>query len=239
MRPTAELRNDHVVLRAKLELLEGLLSLVQTTQFPLRELTSSIARRLRCHTEKEEVLLVALRDVQRGPSADITHRLPAEHADQQETLHILQGLLAKGPACPSDEVTAYGAHLIDALREHMANEEERVFPAIDRLVLVTDARNEEVSQRMRDIARHHYPEGEPAVAIRHDASPITPEMTVNHVLRVRPEARAIFERFQVDWEVDGHHCLDELYWRRGVDGEALLQALNQSTKAPHLSPSAR
>lgn len=56
---------------------------------------------------------------------------------------------------------------------------------------------------------------------------ITMSMTVNHVLKIHPKAREAFDAFKVDCETDGCHCLDELYWRRGVDVEALLQALNQ------------
>lgn len=59
----------------------------------------------------------------------------------------------------------------------------------------------------------------------------TEEMTVNHVLRVHPEAREVFRTFQVDCDADGFHCLDELYWRRGIDVAALLRALNQAETA--------
>lgn len=213
-------------MRAQLELLEGLLPRGRAASFPLRAVLQSIARRLRCHTEKEEALLKAVHRVRHGPPAE-----HAEHAEQRATLHMLRHLLAPGRAYAAEEIAVYGAHLIDGLREHMADEEERFFPAADRLL--NDAWSEEVSRRMHDIAHHHYPEGEPLVPVLPATRPIMPEMTVNHVLRVHPGARAIFERFQVDWQLDGHHCLDELYWRRGVDGEALLAALNQSDAAPH------
>ena len=232
MRPTAELRNDHLVLRAKLELLEGLLPLATTTQFPIRELVYSISRRLRCHTEKEELLLAALRDMcHPGRTAGAVNRLPDEHRDQRQTLDILEGLLAKGPACPTDPVMAYGSHLIDGLREHMAAEEEQLFPMVDRMV--NTIHEEEVTHHMHDIAQHHYPEGEPALSVGQRPAFITQEMTVNHVLWAHPETRAVFEAFHVDGKVDGHHCLDELYWRRGTDLEALLQALNQAAGTPH------
>ena len=50
--------------------------------------------------------------------------------------------------------------------------------------------------------------------------------TVNHVLHVHPEAREIFQAFQVNSQVDGCHCLDELYWRRGIDVAELLRVLH-------------
>jgi iron-sulfur cluster repair protein YtfE (RIC family) len=57
---------------------------------------------------------------------------------------------------------------------------------------------------------------------------ITETMTVNHILHLHPKARGIFRAFKVDCECDGLHCLDELYWRRGIDVTALLRQLNQS-----------
>ena len=53
-------------------------------------------------------------------------------------------------------------------------------------------------------------------------------MTVNHVLKVHPMAREVLRAFRVNDEVDGCHCLDELYWRRGIDVQALIHALNRS-----------
>lgn len=55
---------------------------------------------------------------------------------------------------------------------------------------------------------------------------ITETMTVNHVLKVHSKARNIFQTFHVDCEVEGCHCLDELYWRRGIDVTGLLRVLN-------------
>ncbi len=226
METTAQLRQDHEILRAKLALLEGLLPLAAQMQYPIRELIFSIARRLRCHTEKETVLLRVLRVACHGDPAEATRYLPEEHQDQQQTLAFLNQLLAMGSQCPAEPVATYGAHLIDGLREHMAREDAVLFPAADRAI--GEAEGQEVVMEMRAIARHHFPEGEPQLPILHLMPPIVPEMTVNHVLRIHPFARDIFRTFQVDWLIDGGHCLDELYWRRGVDVEALLHALNQS-----------
>ena len=232
MKPTTELREDHAILRAKLNLLEGLLPLARTTQFPIRDLVYSISRRLRCHTEKEEVLLAALRDVRHpGWAAGPVNRLPDEHHDQRQTLDILEHLLAQGSACPSDQVMAYGSHLLDGLREHMAAEEETLFPMVDRIV--DTPHEKEVTHHMHDIAQRYYPEGEPRMTAGRRLPIITQEMTVNHVLRAHPDTRAIFEAFHVDCEMDGLSCLDELYWRRGADLQALLQALNQAAGTPH------
>jgi PAS domain-containing protein len=56
-------------------------------------------------------------------------------------------------------------------------------------------------------------------------------MTVNHVLRVHPLARAVFRAFDIDCADEGCSSVEELAWRRGVDVEALLLALNQSLGA--------
>lgn len=62
---------------------------------------------------------------------------------------------------------------------------------------------------------------------------VTDQMTVNHVLKVVPQARDVFSRFGVETTRDGCHCLDELAWRRGVDVNALLDALaDLGTDAP-------
>ena len=60
---------------------------------------------------------------------------------------------------------------------------------------------------------------------------ITETMTVNHILRMWPEARAVLGRLKIDCEADGILCLDELCWWRGLDVEALLEALRQVQRA--------
>ncbi len=234
MQPTAELRKDHDILRAKLLLLEGLLPLTPTTQFPIREFVYSIARRLRCHTEKEDVLLGALHAARHGRPTDATRYLPEEHQDQQQTLTVLNRLLAQGLQCPGEQVTTYGAHLIDELRDHMAREESTLFPLVNQLI--NEQHSQEVAMEMQAIARRHYPEGEPLLPVLQARPVIAPEMTVNHVLRIDPAAREIFRAFHVDWCIDGHHCLDELYWRRGIDVEALLQTLNRTAAETSCAP---
>lgn len=62
----------------------------------------------------------------------------------------------------------------------------------------------------------------------HEPLVITETMTVNHILRMWPEARAVLGRFKIGCEADGILCLDELCWWRGLDVEAILQALQQA-----------
>lgn len=56
---------------------------------------------------------------------------------------------------------------------------------------------------------------------------ITEMMTVNHILRMWPEARPVFGIFGIDREVDGSCFLDELCWWRGLDVQVLVAALRR------------
>jgi len=159
MKPTAVLRNDHEVLRSKLTLLEGLLPLERTAHFPLREVTYSITRRLRCHLEKEEHLFALLRSRRVPQSLALTSALLDEHQDQRLTTTLLLDLLLNGAASPIDPIALCASHLIDGLREHMAREEAEVFPLIDQAM--GERQETEALQQMREIATRHYPEGEP------------------------------------------------------------------------------
>ena len=60
---------------------------------------------------------------------------------------------------------------------------------------------------------------------------ITEIMTVNHIVRMWPEARTVFMRFKIDCEADGISCLDELAWWRGINLNTLLEALRQVEQA--------
>ena len=67
---------------------------------------------------------------------------------------------------------------------------------------------------------------------------ITEAMTVNSIVKIHPEARAIFQRFKIDCGTDGISSLDELCWWRGIEVEGLLQAL-QEERVPWPAPADR
>jgi len=123
-----ELLNDHDILRAKLDLLEQGLPHTHAAPFTLLNLIRTIARRLQQHTEREHAALESLSSARHGQASPPADHLLHDHRDQDETLTILEELLAKGHACEADHVITYATHLIDSLREHMADEEERFFP---------------------------------------------------------------------------------------------------------------
>ncbi len=129
---TQELLHDHQVLRAKLDLLEQGLPHPHATPGTLLNLIRTIARRLQQHTEREHAAIEILSSARHGQASPLTGYLLHDHRDQDQTLTILEELLAKGRACEVDRVAAYAMHLIDSLREHMADEEERFFPFLEQ-----------------------------------------------------------------------------------------------------------
>jgi iron-sulfur cluster repair protein YtfE (RIC family) len=127
-----ELSRDHHILRAKLALLEEWLPHTHAIPFTLLNLIRTIARRLQQHTEREHAAIERLSSARHGQASPPISHLLHDHRDQDETLMILEELLAKGRACEADRVVTYASHLIDSLREHMANEEERFFPFLEQ-----------------------------------------------------------------------------------------------------------
>ena len=207
MGATETLKRDHQILRAKLKLLEAAMQMLPESHFVLREMCWSLARMLETHIRREgEVLQPYSNRIQ----ALTQERMAQDHADQRLVLRDVNALLLGGIKAPISKVVPPLAQLIEELREHMAEEEQEVFPMVDRIA------DEEL----------------PTPTTPLELPLITESMTVNHVLKIHPRAQEIFRTFQVDVEADGCHCLDELYWRRGVDAAALLDALNYPEAEP-------
>lgn len=53
------------------------------------------------------------------------------------------------------------------------------------------------------------------------------DMTVNHVLHECPRTQRIFDQLLISASCEGHDCLDEVAWRRGIDCEHLLALLEE------------
>lgn len=219
------MRNDHGTIRARLFLLEGILPLAPSPDVQVEELTAALARCLSCHTEKEEFLLAVLLD-RRLPQAlrATTEHVLDEHQGHAQLLHLILELLATGETGSRGQVVRHVSRLIDALREHMATEEERLFPEIDRLLGTTPT--EQTTRLMRDIARSYFMED--ARTLRVGRSPVREEMTVHRVAELHPAARGVLRAFKIDDEADGHVSLEGLAARHGTDVDALVLALNQS-----------
>jgi len=202
MSATESLRKDHQILRAKLKLLEAAMQMLPESNFVLRELCWSLARMLNEHIRHETD---ALQPYRNRIQALTQERMAKDHADQQVILRDINALLLSGVKAPVNKVVPPLLHLIEELREHMEEEEQEVFPMVDRMT------SEEAQMPSA-----------PAMPF------ITETMTVNHILRIHPRAREVFQTFHVDCDADGCHCLDELYWRRGIDVAALLHELNET-----------
>ena len=134
MRATEELRKDHEVLRAELAQLEHWLPYTHAAPLLLVNLIRTISRRLRLHTEREHAVIEDLYTARGGRTGLLPDHLLHDHEDQEQTLAILEALLTKGRACKVDRVMTYASHLIDSLREHMADKEAALFPVIDRVL---------------------------------------------------------------------------------------------------------
>ena len=198
---TDELRQDHQILRANLTLLEAAMQMAPETNFVLREMCWSLAKRLDAHIQHE---VEVLRPYNNRIQALTQEHMAQEHAEQRVVLRDVNTVLLGESNASVNKVVPPLAHLIEELRAHMEAEEQEVFPMVDRMAEASLTPSPTTKMPL-----------------------ITETMTVNHVLYMHPQAWEIFQAFKIDPAYDGLHCLDELYWRRGIDVAALLRALNR------------
>ena len=195
MHTTSDLRQEHDTIRQWLDRLEALLPVSQERRLPVVFVLRKITDRLAAHLAHEAELYERLGQElwqPASPASAIRH----EHEDVTTTLNILDQLLTKGHSASLETFQLYIQHLLDTLREHMADEETQLFPLIDRLLADT---------------------GE-------SASPIS-SMTINRILQMHPETQPIFHRFNIHREEHGHEFLDEAAWYCGVCMEEIERAL--------------
>jgi iron-sulfur cluster repair protein YtfE (RIC family) len=86
---------------------------------------------LRAHTEREERLL-ALRAEPCTPMRDVLDHLRADHENQRTHLAILHELITQRGVRAESQILAQAHCLAQDLREHMAEEETRVFPLLEQ-----------------------------------------------------------------------------------------------------------
>ena len=101
------------------------------------------------------------------------------------------------------------SHLIEELREHMAEEEREVFPAVEKA-------EEEVR---------------PGAAVPLPPL-ITEQMSANAVMKAFPATCPVFKKYGIRCGGDGCDCLDEMAWRCGLDAQALVKELQEAAAAP-------
>lgn len=132
MRPSDELRADHDVVRATLDLLDQQLHLLLRSGASTSLLADSLATRLRLHTANEERLLANSALPASRRSADALEHLLGEHENQRIRLAILHELLTQPELPAGQQVAAQASDLIKNLREHMASEEALLFSVMDQ-----------------------------------------------------------------------------------------------------------
>lgn len=226
MRATEELRSDHGMLRQRLALLENLMPVAPLDSAALREVVGGLARSLAGHAEKEQLLLGILQERLGEQAPEAAEHLEC-HRRQQEALDGLRTRISDAPREGDGALTQESARWINDVRESLASEEETLFPLLDRLV--GEAPSESAIRLTRRAGRSYIQDTARPPLPR---VPITEDMTIHRVLRMIPKSWAVLEAFQISPEADGPMTIEELAWRRGVDVDALLLALNQLGNGP-------
>lgn len=207
MNAIERLKRDHVLLRAKLNLLEVALAMGQETWFVLRELCHSLARQLQDHIRREEILVGQGRSVL---DPQMLGRMHVEHHDEPQRLRTLLKLFVSVPGHSLADIKPVLTDVIGGLRRHMEEEETMLFPVLEQLLAKQPA-----SKPLPESA-------EPA---------LSETMTVNRILHEHPGAQRVFERLFINVPLEGSDCLDEVAWRHGMEGRELISRLEQALQS--------
>ncbi|MBI3324828.1 MAG: hemerythrin domain-containing protein [Candidatus Omnitrophica bacterium] len=201
MNAIERLKRDHVVLRAKLSVLEGALMMGPETWFVLREVCHTLSRQLQNHIKREEVLVKACQD---ALAEEALVHLVVEHKDEPELLRTINRLFIEEQGHSLTVIRPTLTRLIHGLRAHMDEEEVELFPVLERVL----------ASREASLAR------EPQTM-----SHVTEIMAVNRILRQFPATKRIFDSLFVNVPFEGCDCLDEVAWRRGMEAPDLVNKL--------------
>ena len=201
MAVTTMLKKDHEVLRRKLGFLEAALQVAPQSPFVLREMCHSLTRMLDEHIHREDEALMPYANRIR---AILRYRADQDHADQRLILLDVNALLLQGIKMPTSKVVNLLSHLIEELREHMAEEEREVFPAVEG----AEEECREPKETLKPLIAEH--------------------MSANVVMKTFPATRRVFEKHGIACGCEGCDCLDELAWRHGLDVKELMENLRQA-----------
>jgi hemerythrin-like domain-containing protein len=213
MTPIERLLRDHQLLRAKLEVLEAALRMGPEVWFVLREVCFTLSRQLQSHIRREEALLGACRS---ALGAELLHDIELAHRDEPQLLRMLNRLFVEDSGHSLERIRPVLMTLITGLRRHMDEEEEELFPALERTASAQ----------------------EPGAFFRESETPpasLDEVMTVNYVVHAFPDTRPTFERLFINVPLEGCTCLDEVAWRHGMESQELLQSLEEAIW--HATPS--
>ena len=183
MEATRPIRQDHDLLRKKLALLESALQVAPEARFVLREMCFSLQHLLHDHIAREQSVLPPDR---------------TNHQDAHSLLRTVNELLLGGMRASMPTVVLWLSKLIELLREQMAQQEERVLPALDEAA------------------------GAPVPAA------ISSVMSVNEILQRYPQTGRLFERLRINRLQEGYESLDEVAWYHGMDVSQFLEQLRQA-----------
>ena len=218
MKAIERLKRDHAILRSKFDVLEAGLRMGPGTWYVLREVCFTLARQLRNHMQREEDLVMACREGMTTPPAGggvqphLLADLAVEHHDEPEHLRTINQLFVEERGHNLERIQPALTGVINGLRHHMAEEEQELFPILERAL----------SSRTPEKASPQPAAGERLYGC----------MTVSGVLRAYPETRPVFEELFVNVFHEGSDCLDEVAWRRGIEIQDLLDRLARSAHLP-------
>lgn len=203
MRAIERLRRDHALLRSKLDVLESTVAMGPDKWFFLREVSFTLARQLLDHMRREETLIAACR---KALDPAVLAHIQLEHRDEPWHLQEINRLFVTEDGRSHEHVAPRLTALIRGLRQHMAEEEASLFPALERAL-----------------------EGREDLLVPAQQAPslLDEAMTVNRVLQEHPTTRPVFERLFIHIPHEGSTCLDEVAWRRGLESRELLERLEQ------------
>lgn len=129
MAVTDELRQDHRLLRQKLETLEAGVETAPKTAASLHRMCYWLTKFLDAHIWREKRALAPYADRIR---ATLRERMLGEHADEWLLLHELDAIFSSKVKLPTSVVVERLSRFIDELRDHMDVEELEVFTVVDR-----------------------------------------------------------------------------------------------------------
>ena len=208
MNAIERLKRDHGLLRSKLDIIERVLEMGSSAWYVLHELSFTLARQLQDHLKREEALVVACR---RYLPPHVLAEVSSEHHDEPIHLRTINHLFISQAGHSLDRIRPILRDVIRGLRHHMGEEETHLFPLLERLLTPQQA----------------LIGGSPPPSSRLDET-----MTVNHVVRMFPGTRRVFERLFINPVMEGCTCLDEVAWRHGLDGRQLLSLLEEAVPPP-------
>lgn len=201
MKAIERLKRDHLILRAKLDVLESALQLGSDTWYVLREMCYTLSKQLQQHIRREEELVAQCRS---ALTAQQLQQLHVEHQDEPERLQVLHHLFLQEKGRSLAQIAPVLRSLVRGLRQHMDEEERELFPILER-----------------------YAQGQEAGPMRAESPVLDEVSTVNSLIREYPTTKGVFEQLFVNIPYEGADCLDEVAWRHGLEAGELINRLEQ------------